>query len=193
MRSQKEGRKEGRALTAGPLITAINAVQPPIAAHAFLNAAAGVAGKLARTGWEGGEAKQVSPSAVPSAVHPQCSELPPCSIQRKKQLFLRTENYNEICRKTRRAPIPQKSMLPNLQEDRRNVEEGEPPVIAEHLQCPPTASRLQLTIAGVVGQVLCRETSVCVGTVRVELHCYPVGAAGHHKLGTFPTVPDGRR
>lgn len=58
-------------------------------------------------------------------------------------------------------------MLPDLQEDRRSAEQGEPPVIypAEHLQFPPTASRLQLTVAGVVGQVFCRETSVCVGTV----------------------------
>lgn len=61
----------GRALTAGPLITAIHAVQPAIAAHAFLNAAPGVAGKLARAGWEGGEAKQhVSPAAAPPAVIP---------------------------------------------------------------------------------------------------------------------------
>lgn len=65
------GRQAGRALTAGPLITAIHAVQPAVAAHAFLNAAPGVAGKLARAGWEGREAKQhVSPAAAPPVVIP---------------------------------------------------------------------------------------------------------------------------
>lgn len=37
-------------LTAGSLVAAVYAVQPPIAAHASVNAAASVAGKLARAG-----------------------------------------------------------------------------------------------------------------------------------------------
>lgn len=49
------------------------------------------------------------PCSCPPCGNSQCSELPPCSIQRTKQLSLRTEDYKEISRKTRRAPIPRKA------------------------------------------------------------------------------------